>query len=94
MLLFGVKIFQIASFSLYQIEIGRVPKILTAQIPTYFPNHILQDQAGKACMAFHDTNVRDIKAKLAQVDEIWSFTYAKQKNVAALKPHQMARAIL
>lgn len=38
--------------------------------------------AGKACMAFHDANVRDVKSKRVQVDEIWSFTYAKQKNVA------------
>jgi len=41
--------------------------------------------AGAACMAFHDANVRNVKAKLVQVDEIWSFTYAKQKNVAAAK---------
>ena len=41
--------------------------------------------AGKACMVFHDANVRDVKAKRVQVDEIWSFTYAKQKNVAAAK---------
>ncbi len=41
--------------------------------------------AGKACMAFHDANVRDVKAKRVQVDEIWSFTYAKQKNVATAK---------
>jgi hypothetical protein len=38
--------------------------------------------AGKACMAYHDANVRDVKAKRVQVNEIWSFTYAKQKNVA------------
>ncbi len=41
--------------------------------------------AGKACMAFHDANVRNVNAKRIQVDEIWSFTYAKQKNVAAAK---------
>ena len=41
--------------------------------------------AGKACAAYHDANVRDVKAKRVQVDEIWSFTYAKQKNVAAAK---------
>jgi IS1 family transposase len=29
--------------------------------------------------------VRDVKASRVQVDEIWSFTYAKQKNVAAAK---------
>lgn len=41
--------------------------------------------AGKACMAYHDANVRDVKARRVQVDEIWSFTYAKQKNVATAK---------
>ncbi len=41
--------------------------------------------AGAACMVFHDANVRDVKAKRVRVDEIWSFTYAKQKNVAAAK---------
>ena len=28
---------------------------------------------------------RDLKTKRVQVDEIWSFIYAKQKNVAAAK---------
>lgn len=41
--------------------------------------------AGAACMAFHDANVRNLKAKRIQVDEIWSFTCAKQKNVASAK---------
>lgn len=41
--------------------------------------------AGKACMAFHDANVQGVNAKRIQVDEIWSFTYAKQKNVASAK---------
>jgi IS1 family transposase len=41
--------------------------------------------AGKACMAFHDAAVRNVSAKRVQVDEIWSFTYAKQKNVATAK---------
>ena len=45
---------------------------------------ILAD-AGKVCMAFHDENVRNVKSKRVQVDEIWSFTYAKQKNVAAAR---------
>ncbi len=40
---------------------------------------------GRACMAYHDANVRDVKAKRIEVDEIWSFTYAKQKNVALAK---------
>jgi hypothetical protein len=33
--------------------------------------------AGRACAAFHDETVRDVKAKRVQCDEIWSFTYAK-----------------
>ena len=41
--------------------------------------------AGKACATYHDANVREVKASRVQVDEIWSFTYAKQKNVAAAK---------
>lgn len=41
--------------------------------------------AGKACAAYHDANVRNVKAERIQVDEIWSFTYAKQKNVATAK---------
>lgn len=45
----------------------------------------LMIDAGKACMAFHDANVRNVQTKRVQVDEIWSFTYAKQKNVAGAK---------
>lgn len=41
--------------------------------------------AGKACAAFHDETVRNVKAKRVQCDEIWSFTYAKQKNVKHAK---------
>ena len=41
--------------------------------------------AGKACAAFHDEKVRNVKARRVQVDEIWSFTYAKQKNVPTAK---------
>lgn len=40
---------------------------------------------GKACAAFHDDTVRGVKSRRVQVDEIWSFTYAKQKNVAKAK---------
>ena len=41
--------------------------------------------AGTVCMAFHNEMVVGVKAKRVQVDEIWSFTAAKQKNVAAMK---------
>lgn len=41
--------------------------------------------AGKACAAYHDEAVRGVTASKVQCDEIWSFTYAKQKNVKAAK---------
>ena len=41
--------------------------------------------AGEACSAYHDEAVRNVRSKRVQVDEIWSFTYAKQKNVARAK---------
>ncbi len=41
--------------------------------------------AGAACAAYHDANVRNVKAKRIQCDEIWSFTHCKQKNVRDAK---------
>lgn len=41
--------------------------------------------AGKACATFHDETVRGVTSKRIQCDEIWSFTYAKAKNVATAK---------
>jgi IS1 family transposase len=41
--------------------------------------------AGKACLAHHDQYVRNVKSSRVQVDEIWSFTYAKQRTVATAK---------
>jgi IS1 family transposase len=41
--------------------------------------------AGLVCAAFHDTMVRGITSKTIQCDEIWSFSYAKQKNVKFAK---------
>jgi IS1 family transposase len=41
--------------------------------------------AGEACLALHDEQVRNVKASRIQCDEIWSFTYAKAKNVPAAK---------
>jgi len=45
----------------------------------------LMIDAGKACAAYHDEHVRNLKSNRVQVDEIWSFTYAKQKNVRVAK---------
>jgi len=41
--------------------------------------------AGKFCADLHDREVRNVSAKRVQCDEIWSFTAAKQKNVATMK---------
>jgi IS1 family transposase len=45
----------------------------------------LLTQAGEACEAFHDENVRGVKSKRIQCDEIWSFVYAKKRNVEGAK---------
>lgn len=41
--------------------------------------------AGMACATFHDEMVRNVAAKRVQCDEIWSFCYAKDKNVRGAK---------
>jgi IS1 family transposase len=41
--------------------------------------------AGIVCAAFHDASVKKVAAKKIQCDEIWSFCYAKAKNVSAAK---------
>jgi IS1 family transposase len=38
-------------------------------------------EVGTACAAYHNAAIRNVKAGRIQVDEIWSFCYAKQKNV-------------
>jgi IS1 family transposase len=45
----------------------------------------LLEDAGRFCAGLHDAKVRNVKAKRVQLDEIWSFTAAKQKNVATMK---------
>jgi IS1 family transposase len=42
-------------------------------------------EAGEACLALHDETVRNVQASRIQSDEIWSFCYAKAKNVATAK---------
>lgn len=45
----------------------------------------LQNDAGTVCAAFHDANVEGLKSKRIQADEVWSFCYAKAKNVENAK---------
>ena len=41
--------------------------------------------AGEACARFHHETVRDVPALKVQCDEVWSFCYAKRKNVEYAK---------
>ncbi len=41
--------------------------------------------AGKACSWYQDRVFRNLTCKRVQVDEIWNFVYAKQKNISAAK---------
>jgi IS1 family transposase len=50
---------------------------------------LLRD-AGVACAEFHDRTVHGVASKRVQCDEIWSFAYCKQKNVATAKRQDLA----
>jgi hypothetical protein len=41
--------------------------------------------AGHACADYQDRTLRNLHCKRLQLDEIWSFVYAKDKNVPAAK---------
>jgi IS1 family transposase len=43
---------------------------------------------GCACAAYHNRNVRGLKVRRLQCDEIWSFVGAKAKNVSAAKKQE------
>lgn len=45
----------------------------------------LLDDAGNACADYQDKNLRGLTCKRLQIDEIWSFVYAKAKNVPTAK---------
>src|SRR5438270_10177992 len=42
----------------------------------------LLEDAGCACAAYHDALVGNLRVSRVQCDEVWSFVYAKQKNIA------------
>jgi len=63
-------------------SIGSVSRITGVSFNTVVK---LLIDAGHACAAFHDVTVRGITAKSIQADEIWSFSYAKQKSVKFAK---------
>ena len=48
----------------------------------------LVPEIGRACADYQDRMLRNLPCKLIQCDEIWSFCYAKEKNVPADKQGQ------
>lgn len=44
--------------------------------------------AGKACAEYMDKTMNNLPCKVIQVDEMWSFTYAKQKNLPEHLQHE------
>ncbi|MDE0308149.1 MAG: IS1 family transposase [Albidovulum sp.] len=42
-------------------------------------------EAGEACAEYHDKTVTDVHVRRVQCDEIWSFCYAKAKNIDRAK---------
>lgn len=59
----------------------------TARLVDVSPVTVLRqlELAGLACAAFHDKQVRGVKARRIQCDEIWSFNYCKEAKVATAK---------
>jgi len=45
----------------------------------------LLPEIGRACADYQDRTIRNLKSRRIQCDEIWSFCYAKEKNVPAEK---------
>src|SRR3954454_17458518 len=47
---------------------------------------------GRVCAAYHDEAVWNLKTERVQCDEIWSFCYAKAKNVPAKTRYDVGAA--
>ena len=56
----------------------------TAEVRRNTVSKLLVD-AGKACAEYQDAALRDLPCTRIEVDEIWSFIYAKSKNVPRAK---------
>ena len=41
--------------------------------------------AGNTCLEYHDETVRNVRARYVQCDEMWSYIYAKQRNVPDIR---------
>ena len=73
---------QILSMLVEGVSMRSISRVAGVSINTV--SKLLVD-AGEACAAYHDETVRDVPSRRVQCDEIWSFCYAKAKNVARAK---------
>lgn len=73
---------QILSMLCEAVSMRSISRVVDVSINTV--GKVLVD-AGMVCAVLHDEKVRNVKSKRVQVDEVWSFTAAKQKNVASRK---------
>lgn len=69
---------QITSMLVEGSSLRSISRVVSVSINTV--TKLLVD-LGKACQQYHDENVKDISATKIQCDEIWSFIYAKDKNL-------------
>lgn len=73
---------QIISLLTEGMSLRSVTRVTGASINT--ATKLLID-AGRACSDYQDRSFRNLSCKRLQVDEVWSFVYAKAKNVADAK---------
>lgn len=73
---------QILSMLCEGVSMRSISRIADVSINTV--TKLLED-AGEACLSLHDQLVREVPSVRVQADEIWSFCYSKQKNVAGAK---------
>jgi hypothetical protein len=59
--------------------IGRLVDVSPVTVLRYL------ELAGFACLQFHDENVRNVRSKQVQCDEIWSFNYCKKASLKTAK---------
>ncbi|MDX2236021.1 MAG: helix-turn-helix domain-containing protein [Hyphomonadaceae bacterium] len=73
---------QILSMLCEGVSMRAISRLVGVSINTV--SKLLAD-AGETCLDLHDELVRGVAAQRVQCDEIWSFNYAKEKNVATAK---------
>src|ERR1700694_666422 len=73
---------QILSMLCEGVSMRSISRVADASIKTV--TKLLEDVGG-TCLAIHNAEVRRAQSARVQIDEIWSFCYAKQRNVPTAK---------